>query len=423
MGEIKVKLTTHGNRRYLQMYYDDPITGKREQRSTKTDDYQVAQRVAGAWESELRGGKYKPASNVTWDDLFDRYLSEVGSSLSKSTNVVVTTVFNAVEKLVGKPQRLRNINADWLSRFQSALRASGRSEATIRTYLAHLRAVLKWAVDLELLPEVPKIKMPKRAKQQKVMKGRPITGEEFERMLGKVEAGLLAVRITKVSKRPIGMKAKEKLLAMRQQQAAAVAASWKHLLRGLWLSGLRLGEALELWWDERPDKISVDLESRRPMLRIRAELEKGGQDRILPMTPDFASFLLETPEGERHGPVFRPLGLRGQQCRGVDYASRRICAIGEAAGVKVNSDPKGNVKFASAHDLRRAFGARWAPKVMPAVLQQLMRHESIETTLRYYVGQNAHATADAVWSAWDSAVDTFVDTGSNVRDRDEKKKP
>lgn len=31
--------------------------------------------------------------------------------------------------------------------------------------------------------EVPKIKMPKRAKRSKLMKGRPITTEEFEGML------------------------------------------------------------------------------------------------------------------------------------------------------------------------------------------------------------------------------------------------
>ncbi len=47
------------------------------------------------------------------------------------------------------------------------------------------------------------------------------------------------------------------------------------------------------------------------------------------------------------------------------------------------------MKFASAHDLRRAFGERWAARVMPAVLKELMRQESIETTLRYYVGTDA----------------------------------
>ena len=60
-----------------------------------------------------------------------------------------------------------------------------------------------------------------------------------------------------------------------------------------------------------------------------------------------------------------------------------------------------NRKYASAHDLPRAFGLRWSARVMPAVLQQLMRHESIETTMRYYVGRNADAVADALWSAVD----------------------
>ena len=40
----------------------------------------------------------------------------------------------------------------------------------------------------------------------------------------------------------------------------------------------------------------------------------------------------------------------------------------------------------SAHDLRRSFGERWASRLMPQVLKELMRHESIETTLNFYVG-------------------------------------
>ena len=39
----------------------------------------------------------------------------------------------------------------------------------------------------ELLAAVPKIAKPQRSKAQKTMKGRPITGEEFDRMLDKVE--------------------------------------------------------------------------------------------------------------------------------------------------------------------------------------------------------------------------------------------
>jgi hypothetical protein len=63
----------------------------------------------------------------------------------------------------------------------------------------------------------------------------------------------------------------------------------------------------------------------------------------------------------------------------------------------VNTDPRtGKVKFASAHDLRRSFGERWASRVRPQVLMELMRDESIDTTLRFFVGRNAQATADVL---------------------------
>lgn len=74
--------------------------------------------------------------------------------------------------------------------------------------------------------------------------------------------------------------------------------------------------------------------------------------------------------------------------------SRIICEIGRKATVVVNKEQN---KFASAHDLRRAFGTRWASRITPALLQQIMRHASIETTLKYYVEQNADALAAELW--------------------------
>jgi integrase len=68
-----------------------------------------------------------------------------------------------------------------------------------------------------------------------------------------------------------------------------------------------------------------------------------------------------------------------------------VSKIGKTAGVRLLVDPKNpqRMKVASAHDLRRAFGGRWAARVMPAVLKELMRHKSIETTIRYHAGTNA----------------------------------
>ena len=40
---------------------------------------------------------------------------------------------------------------------------------------------------------------------------------------------------------------------------------------------------------------------------------------------------------------------------------------------------------------------------MPPQLMELMRHESIGTTLRFYVGRNAEKTADAAWAAYEAA--------------------
>ena len=123
------------------------------------------------------------------------------------------------------------------------------------------------------------------------------------------------------------------------------------------------------------------------------------------MAPEFALLLLETPETNRSGSVFKLPGISGRtkELRS-KWVGKVVSKIGEAAGVRVHTDPKtGRLKYASAHDLRRAFGERWAARIMPAQLRELMRHESIETTLRYYVGTNAERTADACWDAFERA--------------------
>ena len=78
-------------------------------------------------------------------------------------------------------------------------------------------------------------------------------------------------------------------------------------------------------------------------------------------------------------------------------------------GVKVYVNPKDpeKVKYASAHDFRRAFGMRRAARLRPAQLMELMRHESIETTLRFYVGTDAQRTAEAAWAAFEAVQRVF----------------
>jgi integrase len=64
---------------------------------------------------------------------------------------------------------------------------------------------------------------------------------------------------------------------------------------------------------------------------------------------------------------------------------------------------KAEGKYASAQDLRRSFGTRWASRVKPATLQLLMQHKSIETTMKYYVCQDSDDVADELWSEYGTA--------------------
>jgi hypothetical protein len=53
---------------------------------------------------------------------------------------------------------------------------------------------------------------------------------------------------------------------------------------------------------------------------------------------------------------------------------------------------------------------------MPVVLMEMMRHESIETTLRFYVGRNATDTADVVYDAYLQSQNAKSTRGSEKRD-------
>ena len=404
--------------RNLVMRYQDPVTGKYErstvyrdpQTSIETptgDDLNEAKKLAARWEADLNAGRDLVTGRMSWQQFRLRYEDEVVGSLADRTAKKISTVLNAVEKALPKVAKgyVSDLTSEAVSRFQAELRDGERSENTIAGYLAHLRAALSWAADQGVIFSVPKIRKPRRVKKGgggHKGKGRPITEEEFQRLLEKIPAALakwrelkrVAARMTSRRKGKAEHKTKTDLTPVEVSPAAV--ASWEHYLRGLWLSGLRLTESLEVYWN-RPDRLCIDLTGRRPRLAIPAELEKGNRDRLLPITPDFAEFLLATDPADRRGPVFRPLMPSGNRANS-DRAGRMVCLLGELAGVKVHTHPKtGKVKFASAHDLRRSFGTRWARRVPTAVLMRLMRHESIQTTNAYYVDLNADEIAEDLY--------------------------
>lgn len=367
--EINVIVVDRG-RKFLYLRYTDPIDGKIHEKSAKTRNMKAAQRAAGEWLAELNSTGLASSGLVRWEqfreDFRENYLSHYSDSYANN----VEGSLNVVEELMS-PDTLTRITEKWLARFHSLTKKRDVSAYTVRKYFQHLQTALKWAKEQGLIKSVPMF--PKQTKQTqrgaKLMKGRPITGEEFDRILAAVP---------KVAKIP------------------EAADSLKYLLRGLWLSGLRLGEALCLTWDQWADGIRVSVDEDNDVcLMIDGGNQKNRQALTYPVVDDFADFLLMTPENEREGFVFNAVGSNGKVSRRVDTVSTWIVDIGKAAKVKVD-EKHGSEKFASAHDIRRAFGTRWAKIVPASLLQQLMRHSSIETTMSFYVNITAKDTMSEI---------------------------
>ena len=197
---IKVWVAKFGDRAHYQLQWRDPITSRLRTKSTRirrsglARDRKVAERMAGELEVKLNAGEAVIPSRFLWQDFRARYEAEVVPGLAPRTGEKISSVFDRFEADIN-PRRLWDVDEKRLSAFVSNLRKGegGRgklAESTIAGHLAHLKAALNWAKLQKLiahLPGFPRIKRAKMSKGAKVMRGRPITTEEFERMLGKVE--------------------------------------------------------------------------------------------------------------------------------------------------------------------------------------------------------------------------------------------
>src|SRR5690606_8156446 len=140
------------------------------------------------------------------------------ASLSDATSTATETAFNHLERIIN-PKRLGHVTTARLTEFQRQLREEKMKDTTLACHLRHIQSALSWAVRQGLLARMRKIEFPRGAKGVH-MRSRPITGEECDRM---------TAAVPKVRKFD--------------------AKKWQRFLKGLWLSGLRISEALELSWE------------------------------------------------------------------------------------------------------------------------------------------------------------------------------
>lgn len=310
--------------------------------------------------------------SILWGEWREQVSTDYCSGKNRATKRSIESVLNRIEStLGGPPKTLAALNAPNLSRHARKCRELGRSENTIASHFRTLHGVLAWAVEQGHIASIPSLPRVPRATGTR-SRGRPLTDQEFAKVRASIKGCV----------------------------EPGTEQSWDHFLEGLWLSGLRLSESLRLAWEPSASGFWLDWsDPKMPKLAIQAKHEKGKKHRLLPLTPDFADWLNDKKNcGDRKGLVFRPLVRHGRQTASRDQCSHVISAIGAASGVETEPG-----RHPTAHDLRRSFGLRWAMMIkQPVILQQLMRHTSIQTTLEYYARADADRWGKEIYAAWEN---------------------
>lgn len=378
---VSVTVYKRSGRPFWTARWVDQLTGKRCERTTKCTTRRAAERYAAQLESELAAGGGR--GPLPWAEFRTAYFREYVARLRTSTKQKVASTFNLIENLID-PRRADFTSRD-VGRFAAALREPylgqdgetlrTRSEGTVRCHLVNLQTALRWAKRQKLIGHLPDFNLPPKPGSAR---GRAITAEELDRLLD----------------------------ATPLEVGDQAADEWRFLILGLWWGGLRLSEAIKLSWADQGTGMQVDLSGRHPVFLVSAAAEKGKRDRVLPMAPEFSELLDQVPERRRRGFVFHPLHRNGRAVsRRKDWVSRTLRQIGARAGVVVRTNPDGSQATAGAQSLRRSFGTRWAARVLPPVLQELMRHQDIKTTMGFYVSQQAQTTASTIWAAYRSSTE------------------
>jgi integrase len=362
----KVRLAKPAGRPY-QMRYTDLESGREVRISTKTIDEGEALDQLDKLKAKLTLGidpRPRPAvrhdgPSMLWSEFRESFTRlKVATFRSDNAMEAAEVRLDICENVIGprtlgdmaRPATLARLQAELLAGAKSP-REKARSAHTVRSYVTTLVAALNWAYGMKWLPE--RVEFDKLDADDPD-KGRPLVGEEFERMLD----------------------------ATAKVVGDADADSWRYLLRGLWESGLRLTEVMMTSWDTDGGIVPEWPSKGLPVLHIPGKLQKNRKAQDVPTTPAFAALLKETPEGQRTGWIFNPRARRGQRRLTPEQVGRIITLIGKRANVAVNAAGKP----ASAHDLRRSFGQRMADAGLPVRdLQAIMRHASITTTEAYYL--------------------------------------
>lgn len=340
MRAVRVRVAKRNDRDGYTAFWVDPLTGKRQARKLRSVTARDAEREAVKLEAELNDGGGALPDAITLDYAVEEARRTWWGHRSRQYQYVMDGAISQFKEIVGNPCDLSAITNTALDEYKRGLKERV-SEATTHTYLKHFRTFLSWCRRQGYILKVPPFSFDRQ--RNSMMRGKPINDEEFYRL-----------------------------------RCACETVPVERLVICMYLGGLRVSEAVKLSWDEPP--FMVDFSGRHPKFLIYGEGQKSGKDEAAPMVPEMAEWLRSLPEPHS--------GLVCGFPYSKDFAGREVSAAARRAGLK-----------ATAHDLRRSFGTRWAMKSKPAVLARLMRHSSITTSMRYYVSIDADDIGDLLYGA------------------------
>jgi integrase len=375
--------------RPIQLRYYCPIERREVRISTGTYDSEEAEDQKRKLEAKLLLGipakkqaTVQTGPQMLWTDFRESYRTIQLTTINDESAAHAESRLDLAERIVSPrvladiatPEAIHRLQAELLQGAESRFNRR-RSPHTVKSYVTSVMAAVNWAHLQGWLESTPRIRKISVAKLKR-MKGRPLTPEEFNKML-------------EVTRQVVGTEASE---------------SWKYVLRGLWESALRLDELMHVSWDNANSLRPVWQKDKLPVLVIPHSLQKNATEEEIPLLPGFEALLLQTPKEKRHGWVFEPLSLQikeghGNQCTRLqpDWVGKVISRIGKKAKIIVNpaDETLGRpAKYASAHDLRRSCAEQMLNAgVPPLVIARVLRHASWETTKRHYISGDVQKDA------------------------------
>ena len=300
----------------------------------------MAQAVAAERRRMLQNGQIAGIKAITYDDFVTEHLDEIEGQLSAGScreHVRVLQQF----KQACNPKTLTVIDYAMLQRFRSARVKDGVTPATVNLCLRTLQGILERAVMHNYIAVNPfkgKAKALKAKEPEKVVNVMP---------------------------------EKEFIAALD----ACPNDTWRAIFTVAYHGGLRRGELVHLEWED------INFESRElHVLNKDEHPTKSRKPRTVPMNGDVMKALAALRGGMFPGGyVFR--NLRGRAM--YNNFGSNFERIVKRAGL---IDSKGKARY-SAHDLRGTCVTNLLDRgVSPKIVQVIMGHASITTTMKHYAG-------------------------------------